>query len=301
MTASLMEERHHNHRLNAISTWSSADRLGVLGYFFWGACAFLVYEVALAAVLKYAGVSRNPTVFLVELLVFGLVASVLCVYSQVLQLRSEVAAASARNPAEDREIETARIEALLARRLAGLHHGVDQSLSAIMFFTRAQLGRAGSPQLQRDLREVMERIDQIRLLVLEMQRALGNLGQLQATESDELLANSGTQGGNSSTVPSTIGSLRKASRKAIVLPVTIRYVSGDAVLEFHSYTVNVCEGGACVLFASQDLENQSEIGLQILQESPLQARIRWVQPLRENSFRLAGIEFVGKKLAASSL
>ena len=71
--------------------------------------------------------------------------------------------------------------AYLSKKLKAFCQGIDHSLSAIMFFTRAQLGRKASPQLERDLREVMERIDQVQLLVSEMQRSVGNIGSLDST------------------------------------------------------------------------------------------------------------------------
>ncbi len=51
-----------------------------------------------------------------------------------------------------------------------------------MFFTRAQLGRKASPQLERDLREVMERIDQVQLLVSEMQRSVREVDSLDSRD-----------------------------------------------------------------------------------------------------------------------
>lgn len=299
-----MEQSQEKPQLNRVTSWDSTEQQGALWHFVWAGAAFVLYQLILGSVLSYARVVRNSAILPFEVFVFGSVATVLCLYSRIIRLQREVAEAGARSPRDDRRIHSAKLKALLTKRVAGLHQAIDQSLSAIMFFVRAQLGRAGTTQLQRDLREVMERIDQIKLLLLEMQHAVEDLDLLEAAPSSGTLPQPEASRENSVTPfrgTTSLNSLRKASRKAVVLPVTIRYFDRDTTLEFHTYTVNVCESGACILFASQDLENHSEVGVEMPQDFSSQARIRWIQPFRENSFRLAGIEFLSQRLAASSL
>jgi hypothetical protein len=91
------------------------------------------------------------------------------------------------------------------------------------------------------------------------------------------------------------------ARKAVILPITVSYASEDSQLQFDTYTVNVCEEGACIVFSGSDLGSQSEIGIQMPQQLSARARIRWIQPSRENSFRLAGIEFLGQRVKVATL
>jgi hypothetical protein len=201
-------------------------------------------------------------------------------------------------------LQSAQIAAYLSKKLKGFSQGIDHSLSAIMFFARAQLGHKASPQLERDLREVMERIDQVQLLLSEMQRSV----VVSLDDTDALIA---AAGGNSAEPAATIPipdsvdeykgaaglySLRKTARKVVILPITVSYASEESQLQFHSYTVNVCEEGACIVFSGNDLGGQAEIGVQMPQEFSARARIRWIQPSRENSFRLAGIEFLDRRV-----
>ena len=58
-------------------------------------------------------------------------------------------------------------------------------------------------------------------------------------------------------------SLRKTARKVVILPITVSYASEESQLQFHTYTVNVCEEGACIVFSGNDLGSQSEIGIQM--------------------------------------
>jgi hypothetical protein len=124
---------------------------------------------------------RNVSLFPLELLVFALVTVCLSLYSTVSALRNQVIAQKDQGSDEQRRLQSAQIAAYLSKKLKAFCEGIDHSLSAIMFFTRAQLGRTASPQLERDLREVMERIDQVQLLVSEMQRSVGNIGSLDST------------------------------------------------------------------------------------------------------------------------
>jgi hypothetical protein len=136
---------------------------------------------------------------------------------------------------EKARLQSAQIAAYLSKKLKAFCHGIDHSLSAIMFFTRAQLGRKASPQLERDLREVMERIDQVQLLVSEMQRSVGNIGSLDSTAA--LVAALGSDSAEPAatiTIPDSVDeykgaaglySLRKTSRKVVILPITVNYAS----------------------------------------------------------------------------
>jgi len=277
----------------------------------WGILAFTSYQLVLSIVLQTIGLARNFNLFPLELLVFALVATCLSLYSTVSTLRNQVLAPTNQVADEQRRLQSARIAAYLSKRLGTFCQGIDHSLSAIMFFARAQLGRKASPQLERDLREVMERIDQVQLLVSEMQRSVENLGSLDST--NELLA---VPGGDSAepaatvTVPESVDeykrasglySLRKTARKVVILPITVSYASEENQLQFHTYTLNVCEEGACIVFSGNDLGSQSEIGVQMPQEFAARARIRWIQPSRENSFRLAGIEFLDQRVKIAAL
>ena len=272
--------------------------------------AFALYQLVLAIVLQTRGLARNFSLFPLELLVFALVATCLSLYSTVSALRNQALARTNQGAGEQRRLQSARIATYLSKRLGTFCQGIDHSLSAIMFFARAQLGRNASPQLERDLREVMERIDQVQLLVSEMQRSVENLGSLDSTNA--LLS---APGGDSVepaptiTAPSLdeykgasgLYSLRKTARKVVILPITVSYASEENHLQFHTYTVNVCEEGACIVFSGNHLGCQSEIGVQMPQEFTAKARIRWIQPSRENSFRLAGIEFLDQRVKVAAL
>jgi hypothetical protein len=282
-----------------------------LGHFLWGILAFASYQLILSIVLRARGLGRNLSLFPLELLVFALVTICLSLYSTVSALRKEMLAQNSQRADEQRVLQTAQIASFLSKKLKGFCQGIDHSLSAIMFFTRAQLGRKASPQLERDLREVMERIDQVQLLVSEMQRSVGNIGSLDSAGA--LMAAPGSDSAEpvaSIPIPDSVDeykgaaglySLRKTARKVVILPITVSYASEERHLQFHSYTVNVCEEGACIVFSGNDLSSQAEIGIQMPQEFSARARIRWIQPSRENSFRLAGIEFLDQRVKVAAL
>jgi hypothetical protein len=277
----------------------------------WGILAFASYQFVLAIVLQSLGLAPNFSLFPLELLVFSLVACCLSLYSTVLTLRHQGLAPTHQGADEQRRLQSAQIAVYLSKRLGTFCQGIDHSLAAIMFFARAQLGRRSSPQLERDLREVMERIDQVQMLVLEMQRSVENLGSLDSTNA--LLAASDGDSAEPAatiTVPESVDeyrgasglySLRKMARKVVIVPITVSYASEEDQVRFQSYTVNVCEEGACIVFSGNDLGSQSEIGVQMPQEFAARARIRWIQPSRENSFRLAGIEFLDQRVKVASL
>jgi len=276
-----------------------------------GIVAFVSYELILSIVLQVRGLGRNSSLFPLELLVFALVTVCLSLYSAVLALRNQVIAQKDQGADEQRRLQSAQIAAYLSKKLRAFCQGIDHSLSAIMFFTRAQLERKASPQLERDLREVMERIDQVQLLVSEMQRSVGNIGSLDSTAA--LIAALGSDSAEpvaTIAIPDSVDeykgaaglySLRKTSRKVVILPITVSYASEESQLQFHTYTVNVCEEGACIVFSGNDLGSQTEIGIQMPQEFAARARIRWIQPSRENSFRLAGIEFLDQRVKVAAL
>jgi len=299
------------HRLRAIeSFFGTLDDPGaahVLG----GILAFSLYQLVLSIVFQTLGLARKFSLFPLEFLVFALVATCLSLYSTVSTLRNLVLAQTNQDADEQRRLQAAQIAAYLSKRLGIFCQGIDHSLSAIMFFARAQLGRKASPQLERDVREVMERIDQVQLLVSEMQSSVDNLGSLES--SNALLAAPGSDSAGSAatiSVPESVDeytgasglySLRKTARKVVILPITVSYASEENQLQFHTYTVNVCEEGACIVFSGNDLGNESEIGVQMPQEFAAKARIRWIQAARENSFRLAGIEFLDQRVKVAAL
>ena len=276
-----------------------------------GIVAFVSYELILSIVLQVRGLGRNSSLFPLELLVFALVTVCLSLYSTVLALRNQVIAQKDQGADEQRRLQSAQIATYLSKKLRAFCQGIDHSLSAIMFFTRAQLERKASPQLERDLREVMERIDQVQLLVSEMQRSVGNIGSLDNTAA--LIAALGSDSAEpvaTIAIPDSVDeykgaaglySLRKTSRKVVILPITVSYASEESQLQFHTYTVNVCEEGACIVFSGNNLGSQTEIGIQLPQEFAARARIRWIQPSRENSFRLAGIEFLDQRVKVAAL
>jgi len=276
-----------------------------------GILAYASYQLILSIVLQVLGLGRNLSLFPLEFLVFALVTACLYLYSTVSTLRNQLLAQSNQGADEQRRLQSAQISAYLSKKLKAFCQGIDHSLSAIMFFTRAQLGRRASPQLERDLREVMERIDQVQLLVSEMQRSVGNIGSLD--NAGALLAGMGSESAEPAatiSVPDSVDeyrgasglySLRKTARKVVILPITVSYASDENQLQFHTYTVNVCEEGACIVLSENDLGSQTEIGIGMPQEFAARARIRWIQPSRENSFRLAGIEFLDQRVRVATL
>jgi hypothetical protein len=277
---------------------------------YWGILAFATYQSLLSIVLQTLGLARNLSLLPLELLVFALIAVCLSLYSTVLMLRGQVSATINQDADEHLRIHTIRIGTYLSKKLGALCQGIDHSLSAIMFFARAQLGRKVSPHLERDLREVMERIDQVQLLVSEMQRSVENLDSPDTSNALLATANDAAEPPSDVAVHESVDeyrgasglySLRKMARKAVILPITVSYASEASQLQFDTYTVNVCEEGACIVFSGSDLGSQSEIGVQMPQQFSAKAKIRWIQPSRENSFRLAGIEFLGQRVKVATL
>ena len=262
--------------------------------------------------LQVLGLVRDVSLVPLELLVFALLTACLYLYSTVSTLRNQVASPRTIKVQMNSEgysqhalqLTFQRSSKLFARELITL-------LRRSCFSPEHSLGRKGSPQLERDLREVMERIDQVQLLVSEMQRSVREVDSLDSTRRLEwglLTANSEPPA--SIPIPDPVGeyqgtpglySLRKTARKVIVLPITVSYAGVESQLQFHTYTLNVCEEGACIVFSGNDLGSQSDIGVQMPEEFEAKARIRWIQPPRENSFRLAGIEFLDRRVKVAAL
>ena len=287
----------------ARTTWllGSQASLFIVG---WGILAFILYELSLSSLFNALQIKRNPLVFVLELIVFGLVCACLSCYSRLGLL-------AARRSSEDSDLAyKGRYETLVrslderSARLTTLSQGIEQSLSAVMFFARAHLAKTSNSQLHRDLMEVMERIDQIQLLLREMKlpalSALGNDARefLRAGKDfqnpNEQSKESGTpyKGANAA---SPVFSLRKSARKTQILPITVHYTASEARLEFQSYTVNTCESGACIVFSDQGILEDTIIDFQIPSEFQARAVIKWVQPMRTNAFRLAGVEFLDSR------
>ena len=277
----------------------------------WGSLAFLIYEVSIGSLMSYLDKVRPVSVFFLELLVFALAATAMVLYSRVLALETERGSFSSEETLGRHHAERTRFESRLSEKLETLSGGIEHSLSAIMFFARAQLAKAPSPQMERDLREVMERIDQIQFLLEEVREAVD------WRDSEPSGAFSSAQGSPAGPPGKSLGphldrqkefrhsnktlSLRKNARKVVILPITVNYEHSDTQLRFHTYTVNICEGGACILFSGQDLDEKTLVGLQMPREIQAQAWIRWVQPSVENSFRLAGLEFINHRVEVKSL
>lgn len=275
-----------------------------------GGLAFALYQLVLAFALQALGSVRDANLLPLELLVFALLGTCLYLYSTVSAARSQVLSPVNLRADEERKLYSARIAAHLSKKLAAFCQGIDHSLAAIMFFTRAQLGRKVSPQLERDLREVMERIDQVQLLVSEMQRSVREVDSIDSRDALRAVDNDNLEPMPSIPIPDSVDeyqgaqglfSLRKTARKVIVLPITVSYVGEESELRFHTYTLNLCEEGACIVFSGNDLGSQSDIGIQMPEEFEAKARIRWIQPPRENSFRLAGIEFLDRRVKMAVL
>jgi len=295
----------------ATSSFFSSATDPLASHILWGILAFSLYQLLLSIVFQTLGLVRNFSLLPLELLVFALVTSCLFLYSTVGTLRDLLQTTAHQGADERQRLQSAQIAVYLSKKLGTFCQGIDHSLSAIMFFARAQLGRKATPQLERDLREVMERIDQVQLLVSEMRRSVENVGSVDHMSA--LLASHGEDSAEPAatvTVPEAIGeykgatglySLRKTARKAVILPITVSYASEGSHLQFHTYTVNVCEDGACIVFSGNDLGNHTEIGVQMPEEFASKAKIRWIQPARENSFRLAGIEFLDQRVKVATL
>src|SRR5438093_1641168 len=187
-----------------------------------------------------------------------------------------------------------------------------------MFFARAHLVGTENTQKARDLREIAERIDQVQLLLKEMRISVnGEFGRETFAELFQLNESSSTnpaesviqKAGLEETSPiedekswlKPVSSLRKSSRKVLIVPVVVRFVQAENSLEFQTFTVNVCEEGACIILSSSFLTQEEIIDVQMPPEFTAQARLKWIQPVGTNSFRLGGIEFLGSKFKVTSV
>ena len=134
----------------------------------WGILAFCSYEILITLLLDALHLKRNSLVFFVELCIFGLASTCLYFHSRTTLLNARRSALASDSGFRQRFEVLARSHYEHSAKQASLSQGIEQSLSAVMFFARAHLAKSGNSQLQRDLMEVMERIDQIQMLLSEM-------------------------------------------------------------------------------------------------------------------------------------
>ena len=270
----------------------------------WGILAFTIYELSFFFILDTLHLKRNPLVFFVELVIFGLVCTCLYFHSRLSLLNARRSSQTSEFGFRKRFETLARSHDERSANLVTLSQGIEQSLSAVMFFARAHLAKSGNSQLQRDLMEVMERIDQIQMLLREMKIPVGSINSREA----QGFLNEAKYSGNLKDANKGVGSifvamntsspvfsLRKSARKTQIIPITVQYSSTDTRLEFQSYTVNTCESGACIVFSDQGIVEDTVIDFRIPSEFQSRAVIKWVQPSRANAFRLAGIEFLDSR------
>lgn len=271
----------------------------------WGILAFCSYEILITLLLDVLRLRRNPLVFLVELCIFGLACACLYFHSRSTLLNARRSALASDSGFRQRYEMLAQSNFEHSAKQASLSEGIEQSLSAVMFFARAHLANSGNPQLQRDLMEVMERIDQIQMLLSEMKMPMipGKGDETKGFRNREKKVSKDTNEGHpalgspyqgiSSSEP--VYSLRKSARKTQIIPVTVHYSSSDTRLEFQSYTINTCESGACIVFSDPGIREETIIEFQIPREFQSRAIIKWVQPKRADAFGLAGIEFLDSR------
>jgi hypothetical protein len=285
-----------------------------LSHFFYGVIAFSIFELLLGTLLKSLALSRNRGLFFTEFLTFALASIVIYFYSRTYQTE-------AKRHGFFQEVSQVRNRGNIHRtgsddlgNLDKLSEGIRDSLSAIMFYARTNLVHEENSQKTRDLREIMERIDQVQLLIQNMTTLLTGTQpksasvestDLQPFTQKELQINSEiTTDQLSETFNGDIGRrhsfLRKSARKVLILPITVRMMKNEKNMEFQTYTINVCEGGACIIFVDNVLSDKAVIDVQISAHFESQARIKWVQLSCESSFRLAGIEFIESKLWMNS-
>jgi hypothetical protein len=281
-----------------------------LSHFFYGVIAFVIFEFFLGTLLKTLGLSRDRGFFFTEFMIFASVSGVIYFYSrscptegrrqnspqEVLQLPNQ-----GKLPSNDSDAFST---------LDKLSEGIADSLSAIMFYARTNLVHEENSQKIRDLREIMERIDQVQLLIQNMAALLTGVPQKQASRvsADEQafipkqleIPKDGTTGQVCGTLNRDTARpysfLRKSARKVLILPTTVRIIKNEKNMEFETYTINVCEEGACIIFADNVLADKAVIDVQIAAHFESRARIKWIQLSHESSFRLAGIEFLESKL-----
>jgi len=281
--------------------------------------AFLLFELCLNFLLELLDLSRSRGFIVPEFLLFVSVSGV--IFSYTLWSQQNVSTQKALSLGLSRLQEQNKLKSSyrgLVRKLDSISDGIIESLSAIMFFTRAHLVGAENTQKARDLREIAERIDQVQLLLKEVQSAVD--GEFGKETSTDLPGSNASSNGNpkellvqfedlrkvnltedeKGALKSAL-SLRKSARKVLILPVVVRFVQAENNLEFQTFTVNVCEEGACIILSSSFLAEEEIIDIQVPPEFAAQARLKWIQPVGTNSFRLGGIEFLGGKFTATAV
>jgi hypothetical protein len=291
----------------------------LLHYFVHGLLAFVLFELCLSFLLRVLNLSRSRGFAFPEFLLFISVSGL--TYSYTLWSQQNVRTQKALSQGLSRIQEHSKLRnsyRVLVRKLESISDGIAESLSAIMFFARAHLVGTENTQKARDLREIVERIDQVQLLLKEMQISVnGEFGKETFAELSQLNNSSSTNptesvikaAGSGETSPiedekswlKPVSSLRKSARKVLILPVVVRFVQAENSLEFQTFTVNVCEEGACIILSSSFLSQEEVIDVQMPSEFAAQARLKWIQPVGTNLFRLGGIEFLGSKLKVTSV
>jgi hypothetical protein len=264
--------------------------------------AFLACEVLQAAVFSLLSLSRPPGFIFMEFVAFAAVAGVLYFqdHAQLLNIRQQSLMRELSTQQKLSRMRPARLN--IFENLFRLSEGVAESLSAIMLYARTKMTQSPQPVESRDLKEVMERVDQVQLLVQEMSQLtrenfLESRSQESSSKGSLSLLGDSSVGYAGKNWPKLTQSLRRNSRQVSVLPATIRLKEGEVDLEFQTYTVNISEQGACILFSSESLMEDGTIGIALPADFSSRARIRWIRSPQNNSFRLAGVEFEGVRFS----
>ena len=259
--------------------------------------AFLVFEVLQAFAFVALSLSRPDGFIFLEFFTFAAIAGIIYFqdHAHQLVLRQQSLIRVVSEQQRLNRMRPARLNVF--ENLFRLSEGVAESLSAVMLYARSKLGQKPNPVDSRDLREVIERVDQVQLLVQEM----GQLTRDNFLESRNTLVDpkktisifgESSQGYAGKDWPKLSQSLRRNSRQVSVLPATIRLHEGENHRQFHTYTVNISEQGACILFSDESLKEDETIGIALSSDFKSRAKIRWVHSPQGNSFKLAGVEFV---------
>ncbi|MEW5979831.1 MAG: PilZ domain-containing protein [Acidobacteriota bacterium] len=248
-----------------------------------GSLAFVGFEILLWLVLDFLGQLRNPAYLIFDLLLFLSCASILALVSS-LRLVSAQARQDPSNRPNDQPVYIEPLPESQSELLRQLTTRAQDSLSAIMFYARARSQSPSGPQDLADLREVMERVEQVHLLLERMTQLA-----------------SGTSFENIPDAPDWIPfqappskpphCLRKTGRKTVILPVKVQYFNGDASREFQTYTINLSAEGACLIFSSSPIDLGASIRVEMEGQLEAEAHICWIQAKQDRSFRLAGIQF----------
>src|SRR6266498_3439018 len=167
-------------------------RLFLLHYFVHGLLAFVLFELCLSFLLGFLNLSRSRGFVFPELLLFISVSGL--TYSYTLWSQQNARTQKALSQGLSRLQEHSKLKnsyRFLVRKLESISDGIAESLSAVMFFARAHLVGAENTQKVRDLREIVERIDQVQLLLKAMQNPV-NSEFRPSPESSELNTSSST-------------------------------------------------------------------------------------------------------------